>query len=161
MGLLPTTALGRPFAPIPGCDAGSRPSRHSSRRAASQNGRQPCTASAEPPRPPPSPLRLLQSFAAAAAAAAVVTAAPLALPPPSAAVTNEQLLFLEAWRAVDRAYVDKKFNGQNWFKVREDALKAGSMRSRVETYASIRSLLASLGDPFTRFLEPEQYSALR
>jgi hypothetical protein len=37
---------------------------------------------------------------------------------PSQAVTSEQLLFLEAWRAVDRAYVDKSFNGQNWFKVR-------------------------------------------
>jgi hypothetical protein len=36
---------------------------------------------------------------------------------PSQAVTNEQLLFLEAWRAVDRAYVDKTFNGQSWFKV--------------------------------------------
>jgi hypothetical protein len=35
----------------------------------------------------------------------------------SQAVTSEQLLFLEAWRAVDRAYVDKSFNGQNWFKV--------------------------------------------
>ena len=24
----------------------------------------------------------------------------------------------QAWRAVDRAYVDKTFNGQSWFKVR-------------------------------------------
>ena len=24
---------------------------------------------------------------------------------------------LQAWRAVDRAYVDKTFNGQSWFKV--------------------------------------------
>lgn len=24
----------------------------------------------------------------------------------------------QAWRAVDRAYVDKTFNGKNWFKVR-------------------------------------------
>lgn len=35
------------------------------------------------------------------------------------------------------------------------------MGSRDETYAAIRSLLASLGDPFTRFLSPEQYAALR
>lgn len=35
----------------------------------------------------------------------------------SQAVTNEQLLYLEAWRAVDRAYVDKSFNGQSWFRV--------------------------------------------
>lgn len=53
---------------------------------------------------------------AAAAAAAVLALGPSCLP--SQAVTSEQLLFLEAWRAVDRAYVDKSFNGQNWFKVR-------------------------------------------
>lgn len=54
---------------------------------------------------------------AAAAAAAVLALGPDCLP--SQAVTSEQLLFLEAWRAVDRAYVDKSFNGQNWFKVRQ------------------------------------------
>ncbi len=37
--------------------------------------------------------------------------------PPAGAITTEQLLFLEAWRAVDRAYVDKSFNGQSWFRV--------------------------------------------
>ena len=27
------------------------------------------------------------------------------------------ICLLQAWRAVDRAYVDKSFNGQSWFKV--------------------------------------------
>lgn len=27
----------------------------------------------------------------------------------------------QAWRAVDRAYVDKSFNGQSWFRVGGDA----------------------------------------
>ena len=57
--------------------------------------------------------------------------------------------------------MDKKFNGQNWFKVREESLKKLKFSSREDTYASIRSILSSLGDPFTRFLGPEQYSALR
>lgn len=56
---------------------------------------------------------------AAAAAAAVLAMGAACLP--SQAVTSEQLLFLEAWRAVDRAYVDKSFNGQNWFKVSKNA----------------------------------------
>ena len=76
-------------------------------------------------------------------------------------VTNEQLLFLEAWRAVDRAYVDKSFNGQSWFKVREDWLKREKMGDRQQTYDAIKRLLQLLNDPFTRFLTPEQYSALR
>lgn len=91
----------------------------------------------------------------------MVAAASLSCASPVEAVTNEQLLYLEAWRAVDRAYVDKKFNGQNWFKVREDTLKKEKMGSRAETYAAIKAMLASLGDPFTRFLEPDQYAALR
>ncbi|KAL4425371.1 hypothetical protein ABPG75_009387 [Micractinium tetrahymenae] len=101
------------------------------------------------------------ALAAAALAAAAVLTPPLAAPPAAEAVTQEQLLFLEAWRAVDRAYVDKKFNGQNWFKVREDALKKTPLGNRQETHDAIRALLASLGDPFTRFLAPDQYNALR
>ena len=52
--------------------------------------------------------------------ASIALAAGLVLgygPMPASAVTTEQLLFLEAWRAVDRAYVDKGFNGQAWFRV--------------------------------------------
>jgi C-terminal peptidase prc len=100
-----------------------------------------------------------------AAAAALLTttglASPALLPPAAHAVTTEQLLFLEAWRAVDRAYVDKAFNGQSWFRVRERYLKEEQMRTREETYSAVRKLLASLDDPFTRFLEPERLAALR
>lgn len=62
---------------------------------------------------------------------------------------------------MDRAYVDKDFNGQSWFRVRETYLKQEKMRDRDETYTAIKKLLASLGDPFTRFLDPEQYDQLR
>lgn len=31
---------------------------------------------------------------------------------------------MQAWRAVDRAYVDKTFNGQSWFKVRSSTFRA-------------------------------------
>jgi hypothetical protein len=105
---------------------------------------------------------LIASVASAALASIVLLGSPIIQsPPPAAAVTNEQLLYLEAWRAVDRAYVDKGFNGQSWFRVREEALKKVPMANREETYSAIRQLLASLDDPFTRFLEPGQYAALR
>lgn len=35
------------------------------------------------------------------------------------------------------------------------------MSSRQDTYAAIKTLLASLDDPFTRFLDPDQYNALK
>jgi carboxyl-terminal processing protease len=136
------------------------------RRGLAAAARSPQPAPAAPPPPPPQQ-PLGRRLAAALLAGALALGAPAGLPPlppppPAAAVTQEQLLFLEAWRAVDRAYVDKGFNGQNWFKVREDALKKkGAFASRADTHAAIRALLKSLDDPYTRFLAPEQLSALR
>ncbi|GFY81459.1 peptidase S41 family protein [Actinidia rufa] len=93
---------------------------------------------------------------------------------PSYALTEENLLFLEAWRTIDRAYVDKTFNGQSWFRYRENALRNEPMNSRGETCMlsvlhshvlqldkAIRKMLATLDDPFTRFLEPEKFKSLR
>lgn len=48
-------------------------------------------------------------------------------------LTKENTLFLEAWKTVDRAYVDKTFNGQSWFRYREKALKSEPMNTRGET----------------------------
>ncbi|CAI0436850.1 unnamed protein product, partial [Linum tenue] len=79
----------------------------------------------------------------------------------SSALSEENLLFLEAWRLVDRAYVDKTFNGQSWFRYREEALRSEPMNTREETYNAIRKMVASLDDPFTRFLEPEKLRSLR
>ncbi|CAM6092327.1 unnamed protein product [Calypogeia fissa] len=80
---------------------------------------------------------------------------------PAWSLTEENLVFLEAWRIVDRAYVDKSFNGQSWFRYREDALKREPMMTRSQTYDAIRKMLATLDDPFTRFLEPEKFKALK
>ncbi|GAB4843684.1 Carboxyl-terminal-processing peptidase 2, chloroplastic [Ancistrocladus abbreviatus] len=80
---------------------------------------------------------------------------------PALALSEENLLFLEAWRTIDRAYVDKTFNGQSWFRYRENALRNEPMNTREETYVAIRKMLATLDDPFTRFLEPEKFKSLR
>ncbi|XP_062108985.1 carboxyl-terminal-processing peptidase 2, chloroplastic isoform X2 [Humulus lupulus] len=80
---------------------------------------------------------------------------------PSWALTEENLLFLEAWRTIDRAYVDKSFNGQSWFRYRENALRNEPMNTREETYVAIKKMIATLNDPFTRFLEPEKFKSLQ
>ncbi|KMZ68881.1 putative Carboxyl-terminal-processing protease [Zostera marina] len=80
---------------------------------------------------------------------------------PAWSLTEENTLFLEAWKTVDRAYVDKTFNGQSWFRYREKALKSEPMNTRGETYVAIKKMLATLDDPFTRFLEPEKFKSLR
>ncbi|KAE8721358.1 Carboxyl-terminal-processing peptidase 2 [Hibiscus syriacus] len=92
----------------------------------------------------------------------LVTSASVALSsPPSWAISEDNLLFLEAWRTIDRAYIEKTFNGQSWFRYREDALRNEPMNNREETYTAIRKMLATLNDPFTRFLEPEKFKSLR
>jgi carboxyl-terminal processing protease len=79
---------------------------------------------------------------------------------PAIAMTEEQRLVAEAWRLVDRAYVDSSFNHQNWWLVRQKALKQ-PMQDHDAAYSVIQQMLASLDDPFTRLLKPDQYRSLQ
>ncbi len=76
------------------------------------------------------------------------------------AFSEEQRLVNEVWRIVDRAYVDDSFNNQNWWAVRQQALKK-QFPDREAAYDAIDEMLASLGDPFTRLLRPDQYKSLQ
>ena len=97
----------------------------------------------------------LAEWACSAGAALLVAQA---LPSEARAAYSEgQTLFLEAWRALDKAYVDKTFNGQQWFRTRERFLKRSSMGSSEQSHSAIRELVSTLDDPFTRFLEPSEY----
>lgn len=80
--------------------------------------------------------------------------------PNAMAFTPEQQLLNEAWKIVNQSYVDGTFNHQNWWKLREKLLKQ-PVEDRKATYESIRQMLASLDDPFTRLLQPAQYRSLR
>lgn len=80
--------------------------------------------------------------------------------PPAFALTEEQQFFNQAWRIVNRSYLDETFNHQNWWLVRQKALKK-RLKNREDTYGAIEKMLASLDDPFTRLLRPEQYRSLQ
>jgi carboxyl-terminal processing protease len=82
------------------------------------------------------------------------------LAPPATAFTEEQRLLSEVWRIVDRAYVDDTFNHQNWWLVRQRALQQ-PLTDRKQTYEAIQKMLATLDDPFTRFMRPDQYRSLQ
>lgn len=73
---------------------------------------------------------------------------------------EEQQLLAQAWAYVDRAYVDPGFNGQNWWQVRQRFLSR-PLKDRQETYRAIEEMLATLGDPYTRFLDREHYLSLQ
>ena len=80
--------------------------------------------------------------------------------PEAQAFTEEQKLLLQSWRIVNQSYLDETFNHQNWWKLREKYVKK-PLRDRTETYTAIEEMLASLDDPFTRLLRPEQYRSLQ
>jgi carboxyl-terminal processing protease len=79
---------------------------------------------------------------------------------PAIALTEQQKLVAEVWRLVDRAYVDDSFNNQNWWLVRQNAMKQ-SMTTQEQAYTVIQQMLTKLDDPFTRLLRPEQYRSLQ
>jgi carboxyl-terminal processing protease len=82
---------------------------------------------------------------------------------PSVAFTklkdSPKTLVDEAWQIVNREYVDGTFNRVNWQKTRQDLLRR-NYKNRLEAYAAIRETLKKLGDPYTRFMDPQQFQAL-
>ncbi|MGK7947487.1 MAG: carboxyl-terminal processing protease CtpA [Xenococcaceae cyanobacterium] len=76
------------------------------------------------------------------------------------AFTEEQKLLLQSWRIVNQSYVDDTFNHQNWWLLRQKFIKK-SLQDRETTYKTIEEMLATLEDPFTRLLRPEQYHSLQ
>ncbi|MEH2036260.1 carboxyl-terminal processing protease CtpA [Nostoc sp.] len=79
---------------------------------------------------------------------------------PALALTREQKLVSEVWRIVNRTYLDETFNHQNWAAVRQKVLEKPLADSNA-SYEAIGKMLKSLDDPFTRFLDPEQYRSLQ
>jgi carboxyl-terminal processing protease len=65
----------------------------------------------------------------------------------------------EAWQIVNREYVDGTFNRVDWQKTRMELLKR-NYSNRQEAYVAIRSTLKKLGDPYTRFMDPQQFQSL-
>jgi carboxyl-terminal processing protease len=76
------------------------------------------------------------------------------------ALTEDQKLLSEVWRIVNNSYVDDTFNHQNWWFLREKLLKQ-PLKDRNQTYSAIAQMLATLDDPFTRLLQPDQYNSLQ
>ncbi len=79
---------------------------------------------------------------------------------PAVALTDEQKLVSEVWRIVNRAYLDDTFNHQNWASLRQKALQK-PLDNQEAAYGAITNMLKTLDDPFTRFLDPEQYRSLQ
>ncbi|KAL5219984.1 hypothetical protein ABZP36_024697 [Zizania latifolia] len=155
-----------PYAPPPHVRANPSPSRKS--------------------RPPPCALPFPDALRAAAAAAAVslsllsgdavgawaVTERPPELCREEGAsikdeartqvATNEQLVE-EAWEVVNEGFLpdagSRPWSQEMWMKKKQDILQS-SIRSRSRAHDIIQKMLANLGDPYTRFLSPSEFSKM-
>ncbi|MBF2099212.1 MAG: S41 family peptidase [Gloeomargaritaceae cyanobacterium C42_A2020_066] len=66
----------------------------------------------------------------------------------------------EVWQVVYQNYVDPSFNKNDWRQVRRQYLSR-SYTSKEQAYGAIREMLERLEDPYTRFMEPEQFQSMR
>ena len=69
----------------------------------------------------------------------------------------------EVWKVVDDNFLPARsvdgFDRAAWAKLREDFVKSPPA-DRDEAYDTIRSILRTLGDPFSRFVEPSDFAPL-
>ncbi|NCJ06485.1 PDZ domain-containing protein [Synechococcales cyanobacterium C] len=72
---------------------------------------------------------------------------------------NPKQVLDEAWQLVNRHYVDENFNAVDWQAVRQQLL-AQNYTSKTQAYNALRQALSQLQDPYTRFMDPEQFSSL-
>ena len=68
----------------------------------------------------------------------------------------------EVWRLVDKYYIDRSFNGQDWNEVRDNYEdKLGSKPSDEKTMQLATEMIKSLGDKYSRVLDRKSYAQIQ
>eukprot|EP00245_Coleochaete_scutata_P002849 TRINITY_DN14010_c0_g1_i1.p1 TRINITY_DN14010_c0_g1~~TRINITY_DN14010_c0_g1_i1.p1 ORF type:complete len:563 (-),score=78.86 TRINITY_DN14010_c0_g1_i1:701-2389(-) len=77
-------------------------------------------------------------------------------------VARVQRTLVEAWNIVHETYVDGTFNNQDWERQLESSLvKMMKLETKEAAYDQVREMLASLDDPYTRIITPQEYRSFR
>lgn len=66
----------------------------------------------------------------------------------------------EVWQIVDRNYVDATFNQKDWKALRKQYLSR-TYTNRQDAYKAIREMLKQLDDPYTRFMDPDEFKSMQ
>jgi carboxyl-terminal processing protease len=87
---------------------------------------------------------------------------PVGFAPPASmtpALTPEakqaEALFLKVWQTIQQDYLESDLNGQHWEGWRRRY--QGKLHTLEDAYVAIDTLIASLNDPYTRFLRPVEF----
>ena len=67
----------------------------------------------------------------------------------------------EVWQIINHQYVDTSFNNNDWLKIRQEYVKNANYSDRKGAYKAIREMLGKLEDPYTRFMNPEEFQNMR
>ena len=67
----------------------------------------------------------------------------------------------EVWQIINHQYVDTSFNNNDWLKVRQEFVKDAAYTNQEDAYKAIRNMLGKLEDPYTRFMNPEEFQNMR
>lgn len=66
----------------------------------------------------------------------------------------------EVWQIINHQYVDQSFNKLDWQNVRQDYLER-PYGDKEEAYEAVREMLEKLEDPYTRFMDPEEFNNMQ
>lgn len=80
---------------------------------------------------------------------------PLWLAQAARPVVPPQVLYQRAWRIIKEQFFDQKFNGQDWH--RWEHRYDGKLKTTDDAHKAVETMLASLGDPYTRFLNRDAF----
>ena len=65
-------------------------------------------------------------------------------------------LYDNVWKLINSKYVDQTNNGQDWKKWRHKY--DYQIKTNEDAYVAIDTMIASLNDPYTKFLDPKEFS---
>ncbi len=65
-------------------------------------------------------------------------------------------LYDQVWRLVNSKFVDQTNNDQNWEKWRHKY--DNQIKTNEDAYVAINTMVASLNDPYTKFLDPKEFA---
>ncbi|MGB3308129.1 MAG: carboxyl-terminal processing protease CtpC [Nodosilinea sp.] len=104
---------------------------------------------------------LILGATAISVAAVVVTGAGIHLSQSKAFFEESpKELIDQVWQLIDRNFVDSTFNQVDWDEVRTDYL-GRNYTNQEEAYVAIREMLEQLEDPYTRFMDPDEFRSMQ
>ena len=78
---------------------------------------------------------------------------------PSEDSMEQGAILEEVWALIDKYFVDRSFNGQDWTQTRS-AYKS-RLSSNTDEMAVVKEMVKSLGDKYSRLLDVQQYAAIQ